>query len=134
MPNGGVRRRILGDSDGPAVRGLALLFGFLFCGFSENGWYYVYWNMKVWVRCVGAGGGTETHLDIRRRSKPTQRNSPSSHQELPEHSPDPPISFNYQSVDGYPAIPSITVGRRRFDSSNCPLGRGPETALADNCG
>ena len=41
MPNGGVRRRILGDSDGLAVRGLALLFGFLFCGFRENGWYYV---------------------------------------------------------------------------------------------
>ena len=70
MPNGGVRRRILGDSDGLAVRGLALLFGFLFCGFREMDGI-MYWNTKVWVRCV-MRWRYRTHLDIRRRSKPAQ--------------------------------------------------------------
>ena len=57
MPNGGVRRRILGNSNGLAVRGLALLFGFLFCGFSENGWWCVLEHEGLGEMCVARVGG-----------------------------------------------------------------------------
>ena len=64
----------------------------------ENGWYYV-------LEHEGLGGEMCDAVAVQ---NPRSRNSPSSNQELPEHSPDPPISFNYQKFDGYPAI--IPVG------------------------
>ena len=82
----------------------------------------MYWNTKVWVRCV-MRWRYRTHLDI-----PRSRNSPSSNQELPEHSPDPPISFKYQKFDGYPAIIPVGTTRRRFDTTVPGAERGTRNA------